>query len=244
MPIQVFMDESNVHEGTDFLTVSAAWAHSEVWKAWEADWLHAIKPLSHFHSYDVWNRERSCKEMSKEVRDLISSRAMQVICRHKIRGRIGEVNRKQLEQELGGAKSTRDYVEHPYILPFIWVINRIFELLKSEGVHDAEFIHETNDFEKSALEHFETRKARVGCEGYSLKFEGKQSRIPLQCADVLAFFGMKRLQTPHKRPLALEVADGGSMRIQALTVSNEQLAELTNTLSSSTPKFTGGSNGN
>jgi hypothetical protein len=226
------MDESNTHDGTDFVTVGAAWAEDTTWRAWAIDWLAAIQPLAVFHSYDVWNRKNNCDFLTRDSRDELVNRSMKVIAKHQIRGRIGEVDRRLLERELGGHAKTMSLVEHPYYLPFIWTIHRTMELLKAENVQKATFYHENNDFMEGAKEHFEIRKANLGCLEYEFRFSKKSDCVQLQCADVFAYFGMQRLRKPKIDPIALAVADGHSNRIQALTVKTEQLVELAKSINS------------
>ncbi len=226
MTIEVYMDESNIHEGSDFLTVSAGWADDTVWKLWEQDWLTAIEPLTSFHSNDVWHRVGSCSGLESNARNQLTNRAMQTICNHRIFGRIGEIDRKFIQNELGGSSATNRYVEHPYFLPLIWVFNRMFKVLTDAGIEKATFMHENNDFENGALEHFEITKKRFNHPDYKLSFKRKKEKVPLQCADAFAYFGMQRLRDPQRRSKALEVADNGSNRILALSVSKQQVLEL------------------
>ncbi len=226
MPIEVYMDESNVHEDTDFLTVSAAWAEKLVWNLWEEEWLTAIQPLNLFHSCDVWNRSNDCADFTRQFRDELSNRAMSAILKFAINGRIGEIDRRSFEKKFGNAAITKNLVEHPYYLPLIWTFNRMFEILGKAGAGNVSFFHERNDYESGALEYFSIAKKRFDRPNYSLVFVEKTKAVPLQCADAFAFFGMQRLRNPQHRSKALEVADGGSQRIQALAISEQQLIEL------------------
>lgn len=226
------MDESNIHDGTDFVTVGAAWAEDATWRAWAIDWLSAIEPLTAFHSYEVWNLPEDYTLLTRDSRNKLVNRSMKVIAKHQIRGRIGEVDRRVLERELGGHTKTMSLIEHPYYLPFIWTINRTMELLKAGGVPNAKFYHENNDFMDGASEYFEKRKAKLGCPEYKFSFLKKSDCVQLQCADVFAYFGMQRLRSPQKYSKALEVADNKSKRIQALTVETEELVELAKSIKS------------
>jgi hypothetical protein len=228
--VEVYLDECNIHGGTDIVTVATAWAAADTWKQWATDWKTAIAPLTAFHSYDVWNAENRWKGWKKQCRDDLCRRAMAVISKHAINGRIGELNRHLLEKELGGASALKSsIVEHPYYASFIWVVKRTMELLQQGGTTDARFIHEVNDFKDGAREHFDILKRKLDCPGFSFSIEKKNTKDlcePLQCADAFAYFGMKKLRNWQNPSFALEAADNRQNRIQFCKVTDEQVVEL------------------
>ena len=225
LAMRVYMDESNTHDGTEWLTVAAAWADEDTWASWKTDWTKAIDPLQVYHSVDVSNRTGACAGWTKQFRDEVVFRAMDVIKKHQIHGRIALINRSWLKLALSHRSDVIAWLGHDYYVAFIWAANRSLEIMKDEGHSRISFFHEENDFELLANIHFRRLTAAVGLPFATLTFGAKGAFEPLQCADIFAYEGMRQLKKGEvSKPLAR--MDDYSNRVQFLNVTEDQTRKL------------------
>jgi hypothetical protein len=205
------MDESGTHADSPVVTVGAAWAKPSVWKRWTRDWNFAKKPIRVHHSTDCHNREGEYESWSREKRDAYVKRILPVIAGHKIHGRISGLHLLSYQREIKRRPDVAAFFGNPYIVCFQWVISDICEVALDASITRIAFVHETNDYEHDALRAFGLVKARFPQMKLSIGFTGKDDYVPLQCADVLAFEGNRRLRNtrkPTRNPMKVIDPDG------------------------------------
>lgn len=190
MALSIYMDESNTHDGTSYLTVSTAWAKPRVWADWSKDWAEKIKPLKNYHAVDVHNRENECQGWTREARDAMVIRSLPTFPKHNIHGAVACIDRKRLAKGLARRPGIMGQVGHEYIIAFIFAVTHAMKNLGDESLN---FFHEENEWSGSALNHFAKLKKRYNCPNATLAFGSKTAWPPLQCADVYAYEGYQQL---------------------------------------------------
>ncbi len=190
MSISIFMDESNTHDGTQFLTVSTAWARPKVWEKWSRDWAKKISPLKNYHAVDVHNRKEECEGWTVQARNKLVIRCLPTFQKHQIHGAVTCLDRKALDQGLAKRPGIRDIIGHDYLIAFIFAIGHAMKLTEEP----LNFFHEDNDWCDRALYHFNKLKKRYDRPNATLSFGTKAAYPPLQCADVFAYEGYQQLK--------------------------------------------------
>ncbi|MGB8315861.1 MAG: hypothetical protein WCE69_15385 [Aestuariivirga sp.] len=190
MALSIYMDESNTHDGTDYLTVSTAWAKPRVWADWSKDWAEKIKPLNNYHSVDVHNREGECEGWSRPRRDALVIRCLPTFAKHNINGAVACIDRKRLAKGLARRPGIMREVGHEYLIAFIFAVGNALGKLNDDSLS---FFHEENQWSGKALYHFAKLKKRYNRPNATLSFGSKTAWPPLQCADVYAYEGYQQL---------------------------------------------------
>ena len=229
--LRVFMDESGTHGGSPVLTVGAAWAKPSVWKKWTKDWNLAKKPINVHHSTDCHNRNGEYKDWSRERRDAYVKRILPVIGNHGINGRISGIHLESFKKEIALRPKVVAVFGKPYIVRFQWAISDICAVALNSGTKQVAFIHEHNDYENDACVAFNHVRARFPDMALSITFACKREFVPLQCADVLAFEGNRRLRTlGAARRLPLEVIDPTWDRIGYIEYDEKNMPEFVSSM--------------
>lgn len=190
MALSIYMDESNTHDGTEYLTVSTAWAKPQVWADWAVEWAQKISPLKIYHAVDVHNRIASCAGWTPEERDAMVIRSLPTFPKYKIHGAVACLNRKKLAQGLARRPGIMNEIKHEYLIAFIFAVSNAMKL----GGDALNFFHEENDWCDRAHYHFNKLKERYNRSNAVLSFGAKDSWPPLQCADLFAYEGYQQLK--------------------------------------------------
>jgi hypothetical protein len=229
--LRAFLDESGTHGGSTVLTVGAAWAQPSVWKKWTKDWNVSKRPVKIHHSSDCHNFDGEYKGWSPSQRDAYVKRILPVIAAHKINGRVAGLHLRAFEQELARHPKVAAAFGRPYIACFQWAINDICDVALSNQIHRVAFIHETNDYEDEAKAAFNHVKARFPEMLLSITFASKCDFVPLQCADVFAFEGNRRLRNlGAERRKPLEIIDPDWDRIGYIEYDERNMPEFVSTM--------------
>ena len=231
MALRIYMDESNTHDGTQYLTVSTAWARPKVWEKWSRDWAEKISPIKIYHSVDVHNREGECKGWEKDKRDAMVIRSLPVIRKHQIHGAVACIDRKKLAQGLAKRPGIMSEIGHEYLIAFIFAVGNAMKLTEEP----LNFFHEDNQWCDRALYHFMKLKQSRNRPSATLSFGAKGSYPPLQCADIFAYEGYQQLKKDskmvHVRPTwtAINVSKD-KILVDALIVDDKITGQLCDTL--------------
>jgi hypothetical protein len=231
MAISIFMDESNTHDGTEYLTVSTAWAKPSVWANWSKDWAEKINPVQVYHSVDVHNREGECEGWDREIRDAMVIRSLPVIRKHQIHGAVACINRTKLARILAMRPGIMTEIGHEYLIAFIFAVGNAMKL----GEEPLNFFHEDNDWSDRALYHFSKLKKSHKCPNATVSFGAKTAYPPLQCADLFAYEGYQQLRFDPSfvkitRPWQAINVSRDKILVNALIADNEVTELLGHTL--------------
>ena len=230
MAISIYMDESNTHDGTEYLTVSTAWARPKVWADWSQDWAEKIKPLYNYHAVDVHNRKGECEGWTPEDRDAMVIRSLPTFAKHQIHGIVACIDRKKLARGLARRPGIMSVIGHEYLIAFIFAVGHALKNLNDEPLN---VFHEDNQWSDRANYHFSELKKRHNRPNATLAFGSKAAYPPLQCADVFAYEGYQQIRHDptmgkvRKTWQAINVARD-KILVNALIANNdvvEQLAE-------------------
>jgi hypothetical protein len=100
------------------------------------------------------------------------------------------------------------------VASFQWAVTDLCEEALRLGHSRVAFVHEANDYEGLALTAFGYVKNRFPQMKLTMAFAEKADFVPLQCADVFAFEGNRRLRdTTAKTRKPMEVMDPTGDRI-------------------------------
>jgi hypothetical protein len=229
--LRVFMDESGTHPLSPVITVGAAWAKPSVWKRWTKDWNVAKRPIQIHHSTDCHNRHGEYEGWSPPQRDDYVKRILSVIASHGIKGRIGGLHLNSYKREIARRRDVAMVFGHPYIPCFQWVVTNTCNAALSEGHKRIAFVHENNDYEQLALTAFGYVRSRFPEMNLTITFAGKNDFVPLQCADVFAFEGNRRLRdttAPMRKPMA--AIDPVGDRIGFIEYDEQNMPEFVSTM--------------
>lgn len=209
--LRVCMDESGIHQGSPVLTVGASWAKPTTWKKWTKDWNLAKKPIGVHHSTDCHNRVGEWDGWSRPQRDAYVKRILPVIAEHKINGRVAGLHLLSYQRSIAHRPDVAAAFGHPYRVCVQWIMTDICEMAINSGVGRVAFVHETNDYQHNALDALKWVKSRFPQMKLSIGFSPKADYVPLQCADVVAFEGNRRLRdtgAPPRKPMAVIDPEG------------------------------------
>jgi hypothetical protein len=229
--LRVCMDESGTHAGSPVITVGAAWAKPSVWKQWTKDWNLAKRPIRVHHSTDCHNREGEYAGWCREERDAYVKRILPVIAGHKIHGRIAGLHLLSYKREIKRRPDVAAFFGNPYIVCFHWIISDICNVARDLGSTRVAFLHENNDYEHDALAAFRIVESRFPKMKLTIGFTGKDGYVPLQCADVIAFEGNRRLRdtsAPTRKPM--EVIDPSGDRIGFIEYDDRNMPEFVSSM--------------
>lgn len=216
--IEVYVDESGTHDGSENVAVSAVWADKTEWKSWTLDWNEAKAPINIHHSVDCHNRKGEYAGWSQEQRDAYVFRILPVVRNHRIFGRFAAVNKAAVISEVA-AKSApmnnefRRWIgDGFYLICLYWAIRSAWEYLHERGHRDIAFFCENNQYATDMVDVFNTVK-QLYPEWPEPTFAigAKTQYIPLQCADIIAFEGNRQMRFGdeflNKRRKPMEVMD-------------------------------------
>lgn len=207
--IEVYMDESGTHEGSQVLTVSAVWAPKEIWSAWTYDWILAKAPISIFHAVDCHNRSGEFKGWARTKRDdYVRKQILPTIRNHYIRGVIAAVDKRQLAKRLkekhGIAILSEDFIRGWYYICLRWAMRHVLDDIARGSDKLAALVHEENQYGVAALNAYADETAKGSDIETTFSIAKKITFPPLQCADVLAYEGnhqMRDFSQPLRKPL-------------------------------------------
>ena len=224
--LRVFLDESGTHGGWPVVTVGAAWAKPTVWQKWTKDWIIKKRPIAIHHSTDCHNRENEYEGWSRDQRDEYVKRLLPVIPKHRINGRVGGLHIQSYETRIAFRPEVRAAFGDPYIAALKWATWDICETAKAQGHRRVAFIHEDNDFSERVFRAFDKAKISFPDMQITFAFGAKRDYVPLQCADVLAFEGNRRLRNRKVWRKPLDVIDPDNNRIGYIDWDEDNMDEF------------------
>jgi hypothetical protein len=203
--LNVFMDESGVHDNAPAIAVGAWVGRPEAWAEWTDAWNAAKKPIHVYHAADCHNRSGEFEGWEKPERDdfvrkmlsIMGSAPLASFCAGIVLTDYREVVAEHPELGVALGKT-------PYAPCFQWVLMNIFDAM--DRVKDPQavaIVHETNDYEGEAFATFHAMEARYPNREMTLAFGAKKAYVPLQAADILAYEAYKTLQNvnaPGRKP--------------------------------------------
>jgi hypothetical protein len=206
--LQVYMDESGTHDGSQTVTVAGYIGRPESWRDWTEKWAQALGGVKVYHAVDAQNLNGEfAKWDDAQVAELVK-KLLPIIVGAEIGGISVAMDLRAFETAMKGRDDLRELFGTPYIACLQWamqaILNIAFEVRNAEQIA---FIHENNDFHAQAYECFSWVKqnSHRGNNIISLTFGGKKDYPPLQAADILAYETNKRLRridAPERRPWA------------------------------------------
>lgn len=228
---RVFMDESGTHDESPVITVGAAWSRPSIWKKWTKDWNVAKRPIRVHHSTDCHNRFGEYEGWSRPQRDEYVKKILPVIASHGIQGRVAGLHIASYVRLIERRREVAKVFGHPYVASLQWAVTDICEEALRAGHARVAFVHERNDFRELADTAFGFVKARFPQMKLTLSFADKADFVPLQCADVFAFEGNRRLRdTMAKRRKPMDVMDPTGDRIGFIDCDEQEMPEFVETM--------------
>lgn len=198
--IEVYMDESGTHYGSQNVSVSAVWAEKSAWTDWTLDWVKAKAPVRIYHAVDCHNRVGEYAGWSKEVRDEHVMRVLPVIRNHHIEGHFAALDKrnlfKALEKRVGPIPTEMNALlqEGMYLVCFFWALKGAWSYLISRGHENIAFFCESNSYSSGMSSSFDYLKDFFPEGSAQFAIGSKLKYIPLQCADILAFEGNRQMR--------------------------------------------------
>ena len=122
--LNVFMDETGIHDDARMVAVGGYISRPKHWRAWTKDWNRAKRPIKVFHATDCANFRGEFEGWTKEQRDPYVANLLPVIPAHELAGIVIGV---QLEDLAAGLKDHPELIEMfgaPYTA---WAISIIME---------------------------------------------------------------------------------------------------------------------
>lgn len=157
--LQVYMDETGIHDDAPFVAVAAYVGRPQEWRAWTRDWNAAKRPIKVFHSTDCSSLRGEFKEWDILRRDQFVANLLPVIRNHEFVGVVIGINLNNLNEATEGKEELIIMFGTPYGACFQWVITTILDIADGYGSTERiAFIHETNGFKNEAFESFEFAK--------------------------------------------------------------------------------------
>lgn len=204
--MQVYVDESGIHDDSEHVVVAAVWASKAEWSAWTLDWLPAKAPIRIHHSVDCHNRKNEYKGWSREQRDAYVLRILPVVRDHAIFGDFAVISKREvvrLMQERAGAEfptRLKQYVGAVfYGFCLNWAIRNAWDRLHAAGHTDIAFYCESNQYGAIATDVFLGLQAFFPDRQAQFAIGPKGKYVPLQCADIIAFEGNRQMRLPNFR---------------------------------------------
>lgn len=203
--IEVFMDESGIHDGAPAVTSSAVWARPSVWRKWTADWQKALHPIKIFHASECHGRKGEWRNATRPERDEKVLRLLPLFPKHKLSGRFAGVHLDAFMQCMRDEPDILREFGNPYFACIHWAFRRVCEQAEKHHVGRIAFVHEVSDAKADVLHAFDYTKRHFPRLQMTLGFGSKEEYVPLQAADLLAYEGYKFLE-------------GGSVERKPMTV--------------------------
>lgn len=215
MVIQVFMDESGIHDDAPAVTSSAVWTRPSVWQNWTKEWKRKLAPIEAFHAVDCHNRKNEFAGWSRNDRDKKVIGLLPIIPKFKIHGRFTGVDLKAynlaMESEPAIYKKT---FGNPYYAAVMWAMKHVAQYANTHNGKRVDIIHEVNDFQTDVLDAFDYVSRKFPSLNMTLNFGSKKDFVPLQAADILAYEGFKYLKDGSKGRLAMSALDPTGKRMR------------------------------
>jgi hypothetical protein len=203
--IDVYMDESGVHDGAPAVTSSAVWARPSVWGSWTRDWIKAKQPINIFHASECSGRTGEFKGWSRGQRDeLVIKRLLPTFPAHKLHGRFGGIHKEALNRCLEAYPEIKREFGDPYFACIHWSFRRVCEYAMKHNHQRVSVIHEISDYQVDVKYVFEYTQRKFPDLEMTLRFGKKGDFVPLQAADLVAYEGYKFLEggSAERKPIA------------------------------------------
>ena len=84
--LNVFMDETGIHDDARMVAVGGYISRPKHWRAWTKDWNRAKRPIKVFHATDCANFRGEFEGWTKEQRDPYVANLLPVIPAHELAG--------------------------------------------------------------------------------------------------------------------------------------------------------------
>lgn len=203
--IKIYMDESGTHGGSaksppsPFVAVGAYLAQPKAWRTFTKEWNAAKRPdgIKVYHAVDCANQRREFKGWTKDQSDAFAAKMLPIIAKHAGWGIVVGVEMAPFKDAMEAHPHLKGLFGTPYEACFQWVVQIILEKVEELGSRESlAFFHECNDYETEALKSFNWVKQhrRKHTSSMTIAFGDKDSYVPLQAADILAYEGNKRLR--------------------------------------------------
>jgi Protein of unknown function (DUF3800) len=204
--LKAYMDESGVHNDSPVLTVAAYLARAPQWRDWTKKWNVAKRPIKVFHAADAANRRGEFDGWSEDQVAALVVKLLQILTDADFPGVVVGIHMAEFKKAIAPFPDLKKIFGTPYAACFHWVTQIILNI-QAEYWNDDRigFIHECNDYQYEALQAFNWIKTYGNPQGalIGLQFGDKTTHTPLQCADILAYEGNKRMRDsarPERRP--------------------------------------------
>jgi hypothetical protein len=232
--LQIFMDESGIHERASVVAVAGYIARPKEWRAWTKRWNAAKRPIKIFHAADCANLRGEFKGWDKNQRDRFVANLLPVIPAHQLAGIVIGINLDDLTEVFKDNPELSEMLGTPYAACFQWAVSIIMEIASKHGPGEAMvFVHEVNNFRGEAIKGFEYVREFLNPRSIpiKLKFGAKADYPPLQAADVLAYEGAKFLRNSSGTPRrAWTALDPDKTRLIVRRYAKNNMHEMTSRL--------------
>lgn len=235
--IEVYVDESGTHGGSENVSVSAVWADKRDWFNWTLDWVKAKGSIKVYHSTDCHNRSGEYDGWTKEQRDAHVLKMLPIIRDHAIFGHFAAVSKAAVLRAVAVrtspnmGPSVQQFIEDGfYMVCLYWALRSAWDLLHSRGHKEIAFYCESNQYGFDMAQVFASLQALYPDREASFTIGLKAQFVPLQCADILAFEGNRQMQMkPNfyaKRRKPLEAIDPIGNRFGYLKYTAEEIGPM------------------
>ena len=228
--IRIYIDESGVHDGSPVVAVGAYAGRLETWPAFIEEWNRAKGSIKVFHSADCAAYQGEFKGWNETDRNALVADLLTVLPKYELYGIAMGINLRDVkeatatEPDLADSPELASFFEAPYGMCLQWTLRNIIERTEAVGIRKEPIavFHEQNDFQSEAMAAFEfVKRRRVSHVGpMNIAFVEKDSHVPLQAADVLAYEANKRLRDPTRPQRRSIAALGDRISVEGFAKPN------------------------
>jgi Protein of unknown function (DUF3800) len=197
----MYMDESGIHDDSPVVTVAAYLGRPRDWAEFTKRWNVAKRPIRVYHATDAQNLHGEFEGWDETDRDAVVKRVLPVIANTGLPGLVIGIHMDEFRRAIEGKPGLTEWFGTPYAACFQWLVQSMLYLqARSSSRERLAIVHETNNYQREALEAFEFIRTKVNPFGtkMTITFGGKDDYPPLQAADILAYEGNKRMRAPDR----------------------------------------------
>lgn len=211
---KVYIDEGGTNAGSPILTVAGYIARPSQWRLFTKEWNRVLRSagIKIYHATDAQALRKEFKGWTSERVGQLCAELLPIIPKY-ARGISASIDMREFLAAIGSRPDLLKVFSSPYNACFHWLTMSLVDLADQARIKPRfEFVHETNNMKREALEGFEWVKANSPFgNGHclaALSFAEKDEFAPLQAADILAFEVNRRLNNlsapPRRAWLALK----------------------------------------
>jgi hypothetical protein len=198
---KMYVDESGTHAGSPIVTVAGYVARPRVWEKFTRRWNARKGTVKVYHAVDCANSRGEFGGWDSARRNAFVARLLPTIAECGLRGMAVGIDIRAYEAAMDPHPDLRKIMGNPYTSCFQWALQGVVDIIQEKrNTERLDIIHEQNSFRADVETTFRyVEEGRANRQGpMNLGFGTKESDVPLQAADVLAYEANKRLRDLSK----------------------------------------------